>query len=96
MPTYDYKCKKCEHEFELFQSMIDKPIQKCPECNGEVERLIGTGGGLIFKGSGFYITDNRSESYKKGAKADKPKSEPKKSSTDSGKTDSKKKVTADK
>ena len=72
MPTYDYKCKKCEHEFELFQSMTDEPIKKCPECNGEVERLIGTGGGLIFKGSGFYITDNRSESYKKGAKADKP------------------------
>ncbi len=96
MPTYDYKCKKCEHEFELFQGMADKPIKKCPECNGEVERLIGTGGGLIFKGSGFYITDNRSESYKKGAKADKPKSEPKKSSTDSGKTDSKKKVTTGK
>ncbi len=96
MPTYDYKCKKCEHEFELFQSMTDEPIKKCPECNGEVERLIGTGGGLIFKGSGFYITDNRSESYKKGAKADKPKSETKKSSTDSGKTDSKKKVTIDK
>lgn len=96
MPTYDYKCKKCEHVFELFQSMADEPIKKCPECSGDVERLIGTGGGLIFKGSGFYITDNRSESYKKGAKADKPKSETKKSSTDSGKTDSKKKVTTDK
>jgi len=94
MPTYDYKCKKCELEFELFQSMTDEPIKKCPECNGEVERLIGTGGGLIFKGSGFYITDNRSESYKKGAKADKPIPELKKSSKDSGKTDKKKKVTA--
>ena len=87
MPTYRYKCTECGHEFELFQYMSDKPVKTCPECHGEVERQIGKGAGLIFKGSGFYITDNRSESYKKGAKADKPH---KKS------TDSPKKVTADK
>ena len=83
MPTYEYRCKCCEHEFELFQSMTDEPLNICPECGGEVERLIGTGGGLIFKGSGFYITDNRSDSYKKGAKADKPVSTSKSSSSDS-------------
>ena len=71
MPTYDYKCKDCGHKFELFQSMSEEPIEKCPECSGTVERLIGTGGGLIFRGSGFYTTDYRSDSYNKGAKADK-------------------------
>lgn len=72
MPTYDYRCKKCGHEFELFQSMLDDPVKVCPSCHGEVERLIGGGAGLLFKGSGFYITDYRSESYTKAAKADKP------------------------
>ena len=81
MPTYEYKCKDCGHEFELFQNMSDEPVRICPVCKGDVERLIGTGGGLIFKGSGFYSTDYRSESYKKAAKADKPTSEAKKSST---------------
>ena len=72
MPTYDYKCKQCNHEFELFQYMTDEPAKICPECRGKVERLISGGSGLLFKGSGFYITDYRSESYKKAAKADKP------------------------
>ncbi len=71
MPTYDYRCKKCSHQFEYFQSMKDEPLKTCPKCDGEVERLIGAGAGLIFKGSGFYITDYRSDSYKKAAKADK-------------------------
>lgn len=70
MPTYDYRCHKCGHLFELLQSMKDEPIKVCPQCGGEVERLIGAGAGLIFKGSGFYITDYRSESYKKAEKAD--------------------------
>jgi len=73
MPTYDYKCKKCGFQFEVFQSMTDKPLKTCPTCKGEVERLIGAGAGLIFKGSGFYITDYRSESYNKAAKAEKSK-----------------------
>ncbi len=64
MPTYEYRCKKCDHRFEKFQSIKDKPEKVCPVCEGEVERLIGSGGGIIFKGSGFYITDHRSESYK--------------------------------
>ena len=73
MPTYDYKCRKCGHRFEVFQSMTDEPIKKCPKCGGEVERLIGAGAGLIFKGNGFYITDYRSESYKKAERAEKSK-----------------------
>jgi putative FmdB family regulatory protein len=70
MPTYDYKCDSCKHTFEKFQSITAAPIRKCPQCRkNRVKRLLGTGAGLIFKGSGFYITDYRSESYKSGAKA---------------------------
>jgi len=57
MPTYEYKCEDCGSKFEKFQSMKDKPLEKCPKCNGRVQRLIGTGAGVIFKGSGFYATD---------------------------------------
>ena len=57
MPTYDYKCNQCGHDFEMFQSMSESKIKKCPECGGNVRRLVGGGSGLIFKGSGFYITD---------------------------------------
>jgi putative FmdB family regulatory protein len=57
MPTYDYQCLECGHTFDAFQMMKDKPLRKCPECNGKVKRLLGTGAGLIFKGSGFYETD---------------------------------------
>lgn len=72
MPTYDYRCEACGHEFELFQSMSDKVKRKCPECcEPKLKRLIGTGGAVIFKGSGFYETDYRSDSYKKAAEADK-------------------------
>lgn len=72
MPTYEYKCGKCGHEFETFQSMTAEPLTKCEKkgCRGKVKKLISAGGGLIFKGSGFYITDYRSDSYKKGEKAD--------------------------
>src|SRR5262252_9063269 len=76
MPTYEYVCEKCGHEFEKFQSIAAKPLSVCPEeaCSqkkwgkGKVRRVIGAGAGLIFKGSGFYITDYRSESYKQAAK----------------------------
>ncbi len=72
MPTYDYRCKGCGHEFELFQSMSAALKRKCPECGEpKLKRLIGTGGAVIFKGSGFFQTDYRSESYKKAAEADK-------------------------
>lgn len=72
MPTYDYVCDACEAEWEVFQSIKAKPIRKCPECGKlKAKRQIGTGAGVIFKGSGFYQTDYRSESYKKGAKAAK-------------------------
>ncbi len=57
MPTYEYRCDACGHVFEEFQSMKDDPLTKCPKCGGKVQRLIGPGAGLIFKGSGFYLTD---------------------------------------
>jgi putative FmdB family regulatory protein len=60
MPTYEYKCQICGHSFEKFQSIKDKPLEKCPECNGKIQRLIGCGAGIIFKESGFYGTDYRS------------------------------------
>ncbi|MBC7833752.1 MAG: zinc ribbon domain-containing protein [Phycisphaerales bacterium] len=73
MPTYEYRCNKCHHYFENFHSMKDKPKRICPACGKPaLERLIGTGAAIIFKGSGFYQTDYRSESYKKSAEADKP------------------------
>lgn len=70
MPTYQYVCQKCGGEFDIFQSIKDAPLTKCPnkKCKGKVKRVIGAGAGLIFKGSGFYITDYRSESYKAAAK----------------------------
>jgi putative FmdB family regulatory protein len=71
MPTYDYKCDACGHAFEQFQSITADPIRKCPKCGKmKVKRLIGTGAGLIFKGSGFYITDYRDQGYKDKAKAE--------------------------
>ena len=70
MPTYDYKCLECEVQFEKFQGITAPLLEECPECNGKVKRLIGAGAGLIFKGSGFYITDYRSEGYKESAKKD--------------------------
>jgi putative FmdB family regulatory protein len=103
MPTYEYACRHCGHTFEKFQAITADPIDTCPVCSGQVERLIGAGGGLIFKGSGFYITDYRTEDYKKKVKAESgetgrgsersaEKSDTKKSEaatpkTDSGKSD---------
>lgn len=68
MPTYEYQCRKCHHRFERFQSIKAAPLTVCEECGGTVDRLISAGGGLIFKGSGFYSTDHRSDSYVKQAK----------------------------
>lgn len=71
MPTYDYRCNNCGHSFELFQHITENPIKKCPACGKlKVERVIGAGGAIIFKGSGFYQTDYRSEEYKSKAKKD--------------------------
>jgi putative FmdB family regulatory protein len=73
MPTYEYQCAACGHAFEKFQSIKAAPIKKCPQCGkSKVKRLIGMGAGLLFKGSGFYITDYRGDSYSKAAKADAP------------------------
>jgi putative FmdB family regulatory protein len=73
MPTYDYVCEACDHQFELFQQMKDDAKKQCPECGKKkLRRLIGPGAAIVFKGSGFYATDYRSESYKKSAAADKP------------------------
>jgi putative FmdB family regulatory protein len=70
MPTYEYECKRCGHTFEKFHSISASPPKRCPKCRGKVSRLIGTGAGLLFKGSGFYITDYRSDSYRKASKAE--------------------------
>ena len=107
MPTYGYACQNCGHEFDEFQSITAKPLRKCPECGKlSLKRLIGTGAGIIFKGSGFYETDYRSESYKKAAESDKggsaskssdkkeAKSEEKASSTETKKSTSDKKKSA--
>ncbi len=72
MPTYDYICENCEYKFERFQSITARPIRKCPKCGKlKLQRLIGAGAGVIFKGSGFYQTDYRSESYKKAVESEK-------------------------
>jgi putative FmdB family regulatory protein len=86
MPTYEYECQKCGHLFEEFQSITAEPLKNCPQkgCRGRVKRLISSGGGLLFKGSGFYITDYRSEGYQKAANAEKNSS-----SSSNGKSESK-------
>lgn len=86
MPTYEYICKSCKHAHEEFQTMSAKPLRKCPACGrNTLERQIGTGAGVIFKGGGFYQTDYRSDSYKKSAEADKkPASSDNQGSANSG------------
>lgn len=92
MPTYEYICEKCGHEFDVFQSMKDNhletcPKEKCPKARwgkGPVKRAIGGGAGLIFKGSGFYITDYRSDNYKSAAKKDSQSAKPKETKKTSG------------
>ncbi len=91
MPTYDYLCESCSHELEIFQSIKARPKRKCPECGeNQLKRLIGTGAGIIFKGSGFYETDYRSESYKEAKKKDqKPATEAKPKKDTKTKTEAK-------
>ncbi len=96
MPTYDYECDACGHEWELFQRITEDAIKQCPECKKKkARRLFGTGAAVMFKGSGFYETDYRSDSYKQGAKAAKDKKsgsgsddKSSKSKSDSPKSDS--------
>jgi putative FmdB family regulatory protein len=103
MPTYEYHCDACEHNFDEFQGINDKPLRKCPKCKKtKLRRVFGSGAAVIFKGSGFYQTDYRSESYKAAEKAEKESTKPKtddksgttdtstKTSTDSGGKSSKK------
>ncbi len=71
MPTYEYKCKRCSKVIKKFQSMTEPPLKTCPSCRGSLKRLISAGGGILFKGSGFYQTDYRSERYKKKEKEEK-------------------------
>ena len=90
MPTYEYKCESCGYEFEQFQTITARPIRKCPRCGREgVKRLIGVGAGIIFKGSGFYETDYRSESYKKAAERENKSGSDKAKETKTSGTDSK-------
>ncbi len=77
MPTYEYECLSCGHQFEESQRITEGPLEVCPRCKGKVRRRISAGAGFLFKGSGFYTTDYRSESYKKRAKEEKEKVEPK-------------------
>ncbi|MBL8694385.1 MAG: zinc ribbon domain-containing protein [Planctomycetes bacterium] len=84
MPTYDYVCDGCDHRFEQFQSMNDSALKKCPKCNkSKLRRLIGAGAGIIFKGSGFYITDYK-KSGSSGSNSDSPSSTPNSSPSSSG------------
>ncbi len=77
MPTYEYQCDACNHNFDEFQSMTAKPLKKCPKCGKpKLRRLFGTGAAIIFKGSGFYQTDYRSDSYKQAAKAESESAKP--------------------
>ena len=77
MPTYEYQCDACEHNFDELQSFSDKPLKKCPKCGKpRLRRVIGTGAGIIFKGAGFYQTDYRSDSYKTAEKADQDSAKP--------------------
>ena len=88
MPTYDYECTACEHKWEDFHSITAKPKRKCPECGKlKAKRVIGPGAGIIFKGSGFYQTDYRSASYKKGAEAAKKAQDSSSKKSDSKKSD---------
>jgi len=90
MPTYEYICRACEHEFEEFQSIKADPIKVCPKCRKKkVERKISTGGAVIFKGGGFYETDYRSEGYKSAADADKKASDSKPDSRSEAKSEAK-------
>ena len=92
MPTYEYMCENCGHQFEQFQSITASPLRKCPNCSKlRLQRLIGAGAAIIFKGSGFYETDYRSESYKKAIEGEKKTTDKSTSEKKSEKTDTKSK-----
>ncbi|MEL7499597.1 MAG: FmdB family zinc ribbon protein [Planctomycetota bacterium] len=96
MPTYDYICSACDHEWELFQRITEDPIKKCPACNKrKAVRQFGTGAAVMFKGSGFYETDYRSESYKKSAAADSKPADSSSSSKDAKSSGSESKSSGD-
>jgi putative FmdB family regulatory protein len=76
LPHYEYECTQCGHHFEVFQRMSDPKLEICPQCGGKIERLIGPGAGIVFKGSGFYQTDYRSQDYQKKAKSEAGTSSP--------------------
>ena len=76
MPTYEYQCQKCKRRHEAFQTITAKPLTKCSKCAGRLKRLISSGSGFLFKGSGFYITDYRSKKYQEAKKKDQPSSSP--------------------
>jgi len=88
MPTYEYACRACDHRFERFQSITEVPVKECPSCGRrQAQRLISGGSGFLFRGSGFYATDYRSEGYKKAAAKEKPGTS---TSSESGKSNKKK------
>jgi len=94
MPTYEYACQKCGHQFEQFQSMRDEPLKKCPQCKkSALKRLVGGGAGLIFKGTGFYITDykNKGSGKKEGGESKSSDAKPAETKPAAGKTDAAKK-----
>ena len=93
MPTYEYKCIKCEKVFDHFQSMTDKPLSKCKFCKGKVTRMIGGGAGIIFKGSGFYITDYKNSSSSRSKEKDTSGNSEKKNGKSSDKSSKKVKET---
>ena len=95
MPTYEYKCRKCQHEFEEFQSILAEPVKVCPSCNGQVERIISGGAGLIFKGSGFYITDYKRAGEKRPTEKSESKSDSKKESKESSSSSTSSKKSSD-
>ncbi len=76
MPTYQYQCSKCDYEFEEFQKISDPPIKTCPKCGGKVKRIVSGGAGFLLKGSGFYTTDYRGDSYRKAADKEKAEAKP--------------------
>ena len=76
MPTYEYQCQKCQKRHEASQSIVAKPLTKCPKCGGRLKRLMSSGSGFLFKGSGFYITDYRSKNYRDAKQKDQPPAPP--------------------
>jgi putative FmdB family regulatory protein len=97
MPTYEYHCDACEHNFDEFQSMSDAPLKKCPKCGkSKLRRVFGAGAAILFKGSGFYQTDYRSESYKAAAKAEQESVKPADKGTANGTADTSAKKSPDK